>query len=123
MMDKIEEARAFYEAHKKKIGRDFRLEFLKLSKEDIYDYLDNIDSDKIHGWREKLWETENREKRLISQFDKLKAEHDAWMKEVQITFGENRELKLAMQEFVDRVDKGEIRSKYTYTKFKELLNK
>lgn len=30
-------------------------------------------------------------------------------------------LKEAMQEFVDRCDKGEIRSKYTYTKFKELL--
>lgn len=27
----------------------------------------------------------------------------------------------AMQEFVDRVDKGEIRSIKTYTKFKELL--
>ena len=27
----------------------------------------------------------------------------------------------AMQEFVDRCERGEIRSKYTYTKFKELL--
>jgi hypothetical protein len=27
----------------------------------------------------------------------------------------------AMQEFVDRCDRGEIRSKYTYTKFKEIL--
>ena len=29
----------------------------------------------------------------------------------------------AMQEFVDRVDKGEVRSTYTYNKFKKLLNK
>lgn len=33
----------------------------------------------------------------------------------------NRELKAAMQEFVDRVDAGEVRSKRTYAKFKELL--
>lgn len=31
------------------------------------------------------------------------------------------ELRAAMQEFVDRVDKGEVRSKRTYAKFKELL--
>lgn len=33
----------------------------------------------------------------------------------------NRELKSGMQEFVDRVDRGEVRSKRTYAKFKELL--
>ena len=32
-----------------------------------------------------------------------------------------QELQGAMQEFVDRVDKGEVRSKYTYAKFKKLL--
>lgn len=32
-----------------------------------------------------------------------------------------QELQGAMQEFVDRVDKGEVRSKYTYAKFKALL--
>jgi uncharacterized coiled-coil protein SlyX len=31
-------------------------------------------------------------------------------------------LKAAMQEFVDRVDKGEVRSTKTYNKFKALLN-
>lgn len=30
-------------------------------------------------------------------------------------------LKEAMQEFVNRCEKGEVRSKYTYSKFKELL--
>jgi hypothetical protein len=29
----------------------------------------------------------------------------------------------AMQEFCDRVDRGEVRSKYTYGKFKEVLRK
>ncbi len=36
---------------------------------------------------------------------------------------QNKELKAAMQEFVDRCEKGEVRSKYTYKKFKELLNR
>jgi hypothetical protein len=30
--------------------------------------------------------------------------------------------KEAMQEFVDRVDRGEVKSTYTYNKFKKLLN-
>lgn len=33
----------------------------------------------------------------------------------------NREIRAAMREFCDRVDKGEVRSKRTYAKFKELL--
>jgi peptidoglycan hydrolase CwlO-like protein len=32
-----------------------------------------------------------------------------------------QDLQSAMQEFVNRVDKGEVRSKYTYAKFKSLL--
>ena len=34
---------------------------------------------------------------------------------------ENAELRGAMQEFIDRVDRGEVRSRYTYKKFKGLL--
>lgn len=34
---------------------------------------------------------------------------------------QNKKLREAMQEFVTRVDKGEVRSKYTYSKFTELL--
>lgn len=30
-------------------------------------------------------------------------------------------MREAMQEFVDRVDKGEVLSKYTYAKFKAIL--
>lgn len=33
-----------------------------------------------------------------------------------------RAMRDAMQEFVDRVDKGEVRSKRTYAKFKEILD-
>ncbi len=33
-----------------------------------------------------------------------------------------RQLEEAMQWFCDRVDKGEVRSKKTYARFKELLN-
>lgn len=35
----------------------------------------------------------------------------------------NRELIEAMEWFCGRVDKGEVRSKVTYAKFKELINK
>jgi hypothetical protein len=31
------------------------------------------------------------------------------------------EMRAAMQEFIDRVDKGEVRSKRTYAKFKKIL--
>ena len=34
---------------------------------------------------------------------------------------ENERLRAAMQEFVDRLDRGEVRSRYTYAKFKQLL--
>ena len=36
---------------------------------------------------------------------------------------ENTKLKEAMQWFIDRCDKGEVRSKKTYARFKELLTK
>ena len=49
------------------------------------------------------------------------------MKSVQCVYRQEtqdayiRELEAAMQEFVNRCEKGEIRSKYTYAKFKGLL--
>lgn len=36
---------------------------------------------------------------------------------------ESQKLREAMQWFVDRCDNGEVRSKKTYARFKELLNK
>lgn len=35
---------------------------------------------------------------------------------------DNVRLRAALQEFVDRCDKGEVRSKRTYAQFKELLD-
>ena len=64
MKDIITRAREFHETHKMKIGRDYRLEFLKLSKEDIYDFLETKYGDYIHVWRQKLQESEYREKQM-----------------------------------------------------------
>lgn len=36
---------------------------------------------------------------------------------------EIEKLRAALQEFVDRCDRGEVRSRYTYSKFKRLLTK
>jgi len=45
-----EQAHAFYEEHKHLKGKDYRLEILKHSKEDVYDLLDNIHQDNIFEW-------------------------------------------------------------------------
>jgi hypothetical protein len=34
---------------------------------------------------------------------------------------EHESMREAMQEFVDRVERGEVRSRYTYNKFKDIL--
>lgn len=71
-MDKIQQARAFHETHKMKIERDYRLEFLKLSKEDIYDFLETKYGDYIHVWRQKLSEAEDSVKILKEEIARLK---------------------------------------------------
>lgn len=71
MEDIITRARKFHEEHKMKIGRDYRLEFLKLSKEDIYDFLETKYGDYIHVWRTKLQESEYREMELQKQKDDM----------------------------------------------------
>jgi hypothetical protein len=55
---------AFYEEHKMKIGKDYRLEVLKMSKEDIYDYLDWKHQDNVHEWRKALFASEYKVKQL-----------------------------------------------------------
>lgn len=52
---------------------------------------------------------------------KLKEENQELLNEQGELFTKIANLELAMQEFVDRVDKGEVRSTYTYNKFKKLL--
>lgn len=53
------EINAFYEEHKMKPGKEYREEILKMSKEDMYDYLDWKHQDCIHGWRTALFKAEN----------------------------------------------------------------
>ena len=72
--DKIQQAREFWEAHKMKIGKDYRLEFLKLPKEDIFDFLDVLHSDNVHEWRQSLWESRNREAEMGKEIKKLEEE-------------------------------------------------
>src|SRR3990167_3704570 len=71
MKDVTKEAQNFHETHKMKIGRDYRLEFLKLCKEDIYDFLETKYEDCIHEWRIKLQESEHREERLKNLLKEL----------------------------------------------------
>ena len=57
-------------------------------------------------------------KKADEVIDQIFDEHEAQLKAKN---DENDRLKEAMQEFVSRVEKGEVRSSYTYSKFKELL--
>lgn len=62
---------------------------------------------------------------MINAEATIKFEKDAgYLKELaQQLLNERNEMYEAMQEFVDRVDKGEIRSNRTYNKFKSILAK
>ena len=73
-MNRVQKAREFRETHKMKTGWDFRAEMLKLSKEEIYDYLDTISSDTIYGWSQRLSESENNEKYLKRELERLKSQ-------------------------------------------------
>lgn len=55
------------------------------------------------------------------EFDDLKKQCFDRANRVIELASENELLKEAMREFVERVDKGEVKSKYTYNKFKRLL--
>lgn len=62
---------------------------------------------------------------MISKLDSCKGP-DHYSADINVfeanTIGQKmRSMRDAMQEFVDRVDKGEVRSKRTYAKFKEIL--
>jgi hypothetical protein len=67
---------AFYEQHKMKIGKDYRLEVLKMSKEDIYDYLDWRHGDNVHEWRQALSLSESKVKRLQKELSDLIKKRD-----------------------------------------------
>lgn len=57
-----------------------------------------------------------------AEMDTLREMNNSYSEELSNKNVEIERLKAAMQEFVDRVDKGEVRSTKTYNKFKALLN-
>jgi hypothetical protein len=59
------------------------LEFLKLSKEDIYDFLETKYGDYIHVWRQKLWESENRERELQKKKEDMHLNMQYYMEHCQ----------------------------------------
>lgn len=65
---------AFRKEHGNKKEKDFRLEVLKMSKEDIYDFWDNKHSDDVHGWRLLLQESNNKVRYLEESLQKLNIE-------------------------------------------------
>lgn len=80
----------------------------KYKYEDWNDMIDNIKTKKLGLTEDEAYEE------AMEIYAQSKA-----LKELIL---ENEKLKNVIQEFVDRVDKGEIRSKYTYAKFKKLLS-
>ncbi len=68
--------RAFHEEHKHKIGSEYRLEVLKMSKEDIYDYLDCKHSDNCFEWLRRTVKLDSQVKSLTDKSDALQKELD-----------------------------------------------
>jgi len=64
------EVHKFYEEHKMKIGKEYRLEVLKMSKEDIYDYLDHKHQDNVHHWRTSLMESDSKYQKRMREIHK-----------------------------------------------------
>lgn len=67
------------------------------------------------------WENDDFDWKNYSE--KLKRENSQLHFEIKQLKKRETELREAMQWFVNRCDNGEVRSKKTYKKFKELLNK
>ncbi len=68
--------RAFYEEHKNKTGSEYRLEILKMSKEDIYDYLDFMHSENCFEWLKKSNDSDIKIKTLTKKVSDLQKELD-----------------------------------------------
>lgn len=64
----------FYEEHKMKPGKDFRLEVLKMSKEDVYDYLELKHGENVYGWMQKFWKSERSNEILRDKLEALQNE-------------------------------------------------
>ena len=64
----------FKKEHKGKTFGQIRLELLKFSKDDVYDYLEWYYEDLIHGWRQKLSSTESILDTITTELKKIKEE-------------------------------------------------
>lgn len=61
-------AHAFYEKHKMKKGKEYKqVVIASFNKEDMFDYLDIIHQDKIHGWRTLVQDAINTNKRYLKK--------------------------------------------------------
>jgi len=90
--------------------------------EDIADQLNKLheayatlkaDNERLKGEKDKLMDANIEVTRKIRN---LQSDNEAKDKRI-------KELEGLMQEFIDRVDKGEVRSSATYTKFKNAISK
>lgn len=71
-----QQIRAFIEEHKHKSGKDYRLEVLKMSKEDIYDFLDAKHSDNCYAWLQSAHKDADKIKYLSDKNESLQKELD-----------------------------------------------
>lgn len=71
---KENEFNAFYEEHKNKVGKDYRLAVLKMDKEDIYDYLDYYHSENCFKWLQKSHQDSDKINRLTEKNEALQEE-------------------------------------------------
>lgn len=69
-----EDINVFREEHKMKTGHDYRLEVLKMSKENIHDFLCHKYQDYIHGWRILVQESEAKTRNLENKIKQLESE-------------------------------------------------
>lgn len=67
---------AFYEEHKQKTGKEYRLAVLKMDKEDIYDYLDYYHSENCFKWLQKSHQDSDKVNRLTEKNEALQKELD-----------------------------------------------
>lgn len=66
--------------------------------------------------------TKERFKHRLSSMDQRNGYEVGYCEALLAEDNQKRRMREAMQEFCNRVDKGEVRSKRTYAKFKDILN-
>lgn len=80
----IKKFRAIHALHTNKLGRDYRLEILKLSKEEIYDFLEVKYEDYIEGWAMLLQDSKNECNALKRKITRLEEQLKTHTNEKQV---------------------------------------